>query len=89
MKQIELGNTGEKVSAFCLGTRSFVSPQDEKQPFALLDQFVEAGGNFVDTANLGENNVGQWMQKRRNRGRLFVAAQAGLPGPGTPRGTRA
>ncbi len=52
MKTVQLGNTGIEVSAFCLGTMHFGSRQDEAISFQLLDQFAEAGGTFIDTANI-------------------------------------
>ena len=57
MRQIKLGNTGLKVSEYCLGTMSFGSSAwkswvlDEAQSRPLLRQAVEAGITFYDMAN--------------------------------------
>ena len=48
-----LGTTGFEVSPLCLGTMQLGwTIPDEDDCFALLDAFVEAGGNFIDTANM-------------------------------------
>lgn len=99
MKQVTLGNSNEKVSALCLGAMLFGSRHSDKESFALLDQFVEAGGNFIDTANMyacwmegcqggeSESCLGRWMKARGNRGLVFLSTKVGQPYPGTQRGT--
>lgn len=62
-----LGKTGLKVSTFCLGTMTFAREADEATSHAILDQFVEAGGNFIDTADVygrgaSEEVVGSWLR---------------------------
>ena len=52
MKQVPLGNSGESVSIYCLGAMYFGTRTDEGTSYQLLDQFVEAGGTFIDTANI-------------------------------------
>ena len=47
-----LGSTGLKVSELCLGTMQFLWTTDEANSLAVLDAFVEAGGNFIDTADI-------------------------------------
>ena len=53
-----LGNSGLKVSRLCLGTMTFTesgaNPRYCNQDVAnkILDRFVEAGGNFIDTADV-------------------------------------
>lgn len=98
MQTVALGDTGVQVSALCLGTMYFGTRQDEATSFRLLDQYVEAGGNFIDTANIyahwipggrgGESEalLGRWMQARGNRDRLFVATKAGFEYQDVPRG---
>jgi hypothetical protein len=51
MRTVSLGNTGAEVSVFCLGTMYFGSRTDKETSYRLLDQYVEAGGSFLDTAN--------------------------------------
>ena len=62
-----LGKTGLNVSALCLGTMTFAREADEATSHAILDRFVAAGGNFIDTANVygrgaSETVVGNWLQ---------------------------
>lgn len=52
MKYRILGNTGLKVSELCLGTMTFGKQADEHTSFAILDKAVNAGVNFIDTADV-------------------------------------
>jgi len=47
-----LGRTGLRVSALCLGGNTFGWTTDQKASEAVLDAYVEAGGNFIDTADV-------------------------------------
>ncbi len=47
-----LGSTGLQVSRLCLGTMTFGREADEATSRAITDRFLEAGGNFVDTADV-------------------------------------
>ncbi len=90
MRTVSLGNTGEQVSALCLGAMFLGTHQDEPTSFALLDQYVEAGGTFIDTANIyagwvsgfkggeSETVLGHWMKARGNRNKLFLATKVGF-----------
>jgi aryl-alcohol dehydrogenase-like predicted oxidoreductase len=101
MRTVPLGNTGVEVSAFCLGTMYLGSREDKATSYRLLDQYVEAGGSFLDTANTyarwmpgcaggeSETLLGAWMRERKNRSRLFVATKVGFAYPGVERGLRA
>ena len=91
MKTVALGNTTEQVSALCLGAMYFGTKQDEAESFRLLDMYVDAGGRFIDTANVysrwvegfqggeSESLLGRWMQARGNRDQLFIATKVGAP----------
>ena len=64
MEYAYLGNSGLKVSRLCLGTMTFTesgkNPRTCNQGVAntILDKFVEAGGNFIDTADVySVNNI--------------------------------
>jgi aryl-alcohol dehydrogenase-like predicted oxidoreductase len=64
-----LGRSGCAVSALCLGTMTFGAESDEKESHGQLDRFVEAGGTFVDTANVyaggeSERIIGRWFASR-------------------------
>lgn len=65
----KLGNTGVTVGKIALGTMYFGSETPEEDAFAILDTFVEAGGNLVDTANVyvggvSEQIIGRWFAAR-------------------------
>jgi aryl-alcohol dehydrogenase-like predicted oxidoreductase len=54
-----LGRTGVRVSELCLGTMTFGVTADETMAQRLVDRFLAAGGNFIDTANTyGRPNTG-------------------------------
>jgi aryl-alcohol dehydrogenase-like predicted oxidoreductase len=69
MEYRTLGRSGCAVSALCLGTMTFGNESDEKTSHAQLDLFAEAGGTFVDTADVysageSERIVGRWLASR-------------------------
>src|SRR3954454_19948354 len=79
-----LGRTGLDVVPLCLGGNVFGWTADEAQSRDVLDAYVEAGGNFVDTANSylvehggSETIIGRWMAERANRGRVVLAPKVG------------
>jgi aryl-alcohol dehydrogenase-like predicted oxidoreductase len=64
-----LGRSGASVSNLCLGTMTFGAETDEAGAHAQLDQFVAAGGNLVDTADvygrgISEQIIGRWFASR-------------------------
>ena len=70
-----LGPSGVKVSSLCLGTMNFGHERawgcDEAASMAIVDRFLEAGGNFIDTANVyaggrSEEIVGRALATRRD-----------------------
>ncbi|MCX7030632.1 MAG: aldo/keto reductase [Spirochaetes bacterium] len=92
MKTVALGDSGEKVSALCLGAMNFGTKLDEPRSMELLDRYWEAGGRFIDTANNyafwwggdgteSENVLGRWMRLRKNRNELFLATKVGFNTP--------
>ncbi|HKY52900.1 MAG TPA: aldo/keto reductase [Anaerolineales bacterium] len=65
-----LGRTGLKVSELCLGAMTFGRESTEEVSHQMLDCFVEAGGNFIDTANvyshgISEEILGRWLKGKR------------------------
>jgi aryl-alcohol dehydrogenase-like predicted oxidoreductase len=65
-----LGKTGLKVSELCLGAMTFGREADEATSFQMMDRFAEAGGNFIDTADVysqggSEEVVGRWLQGKK------------------------
>jgi len=80
---MRLGLTDHDVFPLCLGGNVFGRTADEQQSFAVLDAYVEAGGNFIDTANIyaggaSEEILGRWMSSRRNRDRIVLATKVGM-----------
>ena len=87
MQRVALGNTDLRVSNLCLGTMQFGWTAAEEASFAVMDAFVEAGGNFIDTADIysvwspgnpggvSEEIIGRWMKARGNRDQLVIATK--------------
>ena len=78
-----LGRTGLKVSELCLGAMTFGRESTEAESIQMMNRFVEAGGNFIDTANvytrgISEEIVGRWL-RNRNRNELVIATKARFP----------
>ena len=80
-----LGSTGMKVSELCLGAMTFgrEGEASERESHRMLDAFVDAGGTFIDTANVysrgvSETIVGRWL-KRRDREELVIATKVRFP----------
>jgi aryl-alcohol dehydrogenase-like predicted oxidoreductase len=95
METRKLGRTGLKISPLCLGTMQFGWSADESASFAVMDAYVEAGGNFLDTADVysrwaegnpggvSEQIIGRWMKARGNRHSIVLATKVrGQMGPG-------
>ncbi|MFZ5881236.1 MAG: aldo/keto reductase [Chloroflexota bacterium] len=78
-----LGRTGLKVSELCLGAMTFGRESTEEVSFQLLDRFVEAGGNFIDTADvysqgLSEEILGRWLRDKC-RDEFVIATKLRFP----------
>jgi aryl-alcohol dehydrogenase-like predicted oxidoreductase len=101
MKEIPLGTSGARVSELCLGTMFFGSTIPPERAFRLLDLYAEAGGSFLDTANVyyaflpglhggeSETVIGRWMKERGNRSSIFLATKVGVGMPGVEGGLKA
>lgn len=84
-----LGRSELQVSPLCLGGNVFGWTADEGASFNVLDAFVAAGMNFIDTADVyskwapgnqggeSESILGRWMAQRRNRDRIIIATKVG------------
>ncbi|KAJ5166139.1 aryl-alcohol dehydrogenase AAD14 [Penicillium canariense] len=78
---------GIRVSPLQLGGMSignawskFMGSMDKEQSFKLLDAYVAAGGNFIDTANNYQDEqseawIGEWMTARQNRDQMVIATK--------------
>jgi aryl-alcohol dehydrogenase-like predicted oxidoreductase len=86
---VKIGSSDLDVSRLCLGGNVFGWTADPDTSFAVLDAYVAAGGNFVDTADSyfwrkpgnsgGESEaiIGDWMASRGNRDAVVVATKVG------------
>jgi len=87
----ELGRSGLQVSATCFGGNVFGWTADEATSFKLLDAWVDAGMNFVDTADVysrwvpghtggeSETIIGKWLKQTGKRNRIVLATKVGKP----------
>ncbi|KAL0570280.1 putative aryl-alcohol dehydrogenase aad14, partial [Marasmius crinis-equi] len=78
---------GVHVSPLCLGAMSigdkwgdFMGSMDKESSFKLMDAYFDMGGNFIDTANIyqdesSEEFIGEWAEKRGIRDQLFIATK--------------
>lgn len=89
MEKRKLGRSGLEVSPLCFGGNVFGWTADEPTSFKLLDAFVAAGFNFVDTADSystwapghkggeSETVIGNWLKQRGNREKVIIATKVG------------
>jgi aryl-alcohol dehydrogenase-like predicted oxidoreductase len=95
MHKRRLGRTGLQIAPLAFGGNVFGWTADAKTSFDLLDRFLEAGFNTIDTADVysawapgnkggeSETIIGDWMKKRGNRAKVIVVTKVGSPmGPG-------
>ncbi|MBX7134315.1 MAG: aldo/keto reductase [Fimbriimonadaceae bacterium] len=85
MQYVNLGRTALKVSRFCLGTMNFGPHTSETDSHAIMDQALDLGLNFFDTANvygwqkgegLTEQIIGRWIAKGGGRrGKIVLATK--------------
>ncbi|HEX5700989.1 MAG TPA: aldo/keto reductase, partial [Rubrobacter sp.] len=68
MEYARLGNTGLMVSELCLGCMTFGQEADEETSGEIVGRFLDAGGNFVDTADVYSNGVSEEITGRALRG---------------------
>jgi len=90
-----LGNSGLSVAPLAFGGNVFGWTADEATSFSLLDAFVDAGFNLIDTADVysrwvsghtggeSETIIGKWLAKSGKRDRVVIATKVGMDmGPG-------
>src|SRR5918993_973293 len=68
MEYARLGDTGLMVSELCLGCMTFGQEADEETSREIVSRFLDAGGNFVDTADVYSNGVSEEITGRALRG---------------------
>lgn len=90
MQSRPLGRSGLMVSPLCFGGNVFGWTADERTSFSLLDAWVDAGFNFVDTADVysrwapghagGESEavIGRWLRQGGRRDKVVLATKVGM-----------
>lgn len=90
MEYRTLGNSGTVVSNYALGTMTFGAEADEGTSHTILDNYVAAGGNFIDTADVytagaSEEIIGRWLAHRPEaRDAVVLASKGRFPMGGAP-----
>jgi aryl-alcohol dehydrogenase-like predicted oxidoreductase len=87
----KLGRSGLDIAPLVFGGNVFGWTVDEKTAFRLLDNFVGAGFNCIDTADVysvwvpghdggeSETIIGRWLQRRGGRHNIIIATKVGAP----------
>ena len=87
-----LGRTGLRVSRICLGTMTWGEQNSEAEAHAQLDAALDAGVNFIDTAEMyaippraetqgrTEQYIGSWLSRGANRDKIVLATKVAGPG---------
>ena len=87
MQKRPLGNSSLTVAPLAFGGNVFGWSVDQKRSFELLDAFVDAGGNLIDTADVysawvpgnrggeSETIIGQWLKRSGKRDQVVIATK--------------
>src|SRR6476659_1450452 len=101
MAEIEkrpIGTSRLKVAPLALGGNVFGWTADEATSFRILDAFVDAGGNMIDTADVysawvpghqggeSETIIGNWFKRSGKRDNVVIATKVGAEIPGQGKG---
>src|SRR6185369_15566540 len=90
MQYRTLGRSALQVSPLCFGGNVFGWTADEAASFSLLDAWLDAGFNFIDTADVysrwapghtggeSETVIGKWLKQGRRRDKVVIATKVGL-----------
>ncbi len=81
MQYRKLGRSGTRVSQLCLGAMNFGWRTDEKESARIVDEAIDAGINFIDTADVyskgvSEEIIGRTLQKNGKRDSVVLATKA-------------
>ncbi|MDQ0144558.1 aldo/keto reductase [Pseudarthrobacter niigatensis] len=85
MQHRTLGHSGAVVTSFALGTMTFGAEATEETSHDILDSYFDAGGNFIDTADVyssgvSEEIIGRWLARRAGlRDRAVIATKGRFP----------
>ena len=80
MKYRVLGRTGVKVHPICLGTMNFGGRSSAEESHGILNAYLDAGGNFIDTANVyndgkSEAIIGDWLEASGKRDQIVLSTK--------------
>lgn len=90
MEYRQLGHSGLNVSPICLGGNVFGWTADQRTSFSILDAWVDAGFNFIDTADVysrwapghaggeSETVIGKWLKQGSRRDTVVIATKVGM-----------
>lgn len=90
MQKRKLGNSGLEVAPLAFGGNVFGWTADEATSFRLLDAFVDAGFNLIDTADIysnwvagnkggeSESIIGKWLKQSGKRDKVLIATKVGM-----------
>ncbi|MBS0384583.1 MAG: aldo/keto reductase, partial [Proteobacteria bacterium] len=86
----KLGRTDIAITPLMLGGNVFGWTADEKASFAVLDAFVDAGGDAIDSADVysawvpghqggeSESVIGRWLKASGKRGKVVIGTKVGM-----------
>jgi aryl-alcohol dehydrogenase-like predicted oxidoreductase len=98
MRKRQLGKSAIEVAPLMLGGNVFGWTADEATSFKILDAFVDAGLNFIDTADSystwapghqggeSETIIGNWIKQSGKREKIVIATKVGAEIPGQGKG---
>jgi len=90
MEKRRIGNSDLEIAPLALGGNVFGWTADEAASFAVLDAFVDAGGNMIDTADVysawvpgrkggeSETVIGRWLKRGGKRDKVVIATKVGF-----------
>ena len=100
MQKRKLGSSGLETAPLVLGGNVFGWTADEPTSFAILDAFVDAGFNMIDTADVysfwapgnkggeSETVIGNWLKQHGRRDKVLIASKVGYEMSPTQRGLK-
>jgi aryl-alcohol dehydrogenase-like predicted oxidoreductase len=77
----------KKCSRLIMGTAGFYQFDDKKQAFAMMDHYIQAGGNIFDSAHQyinSEEILGEWAESRGIRKEIYILTKGAHPDDGEP-----
>ena len=88
MRKILITDKKLEVSNVCLGAMNFGTTTGKESAYAVLDSYIDRGGNFIDTSNNyahwagtgdeSETLLGEWLRDRKCRDKVIIATKVGF-----------